>query len=219
MSLTAAGALSEARSQVRVLEADPELVGGISRIVQYKSPAADGKGFRFDIGGHRFFSKSRESRTSGPNCSATTCSCGPAVPGGKPQVVRRLGERPVRPAVVRHLLQDLCREGVGDELPGDLGRLGRAATQGPLALDGDLERPLPAPPAVPFRCQRKARLSVCESLATFLPGIFESQHEHGSGFCGISSRPDFPHVRSRPRWNSQDVASCRGGSSDPPRSP
>jgi protoporphyrinogen oxidase len=58
--LTAAYALSKARAQVTVLEADPELVGGISRTVEYKSPAADGKGFRFDIGGHRFFSKSRE---------------------------------------------------------------------------------------------------------------------------------------------------------------
>ena len=38
---------------MRVLEADPELVGGIARTVVYK-------GFRFDIGGHRFFSKSRE---------------------------------------------------------------------------------------------------------------------------------------------------------------
>jgi protoporphyrinogen oxidase len=33
-----------------VLEADPERVGGISRTAQYK-------GYRFDIGGHRFFSK------------------------------------------------------------------------------------------------------------------------------------------------------------------
>ncbi|NCA10634.1 NAD(P)/FAD-dependent oxidoreductase [bacterium] len=58
--LTAAYALSKAGARVTVLEADPELVGGISRTVEYKSPAAGGKGFRFDIGGHRFFSKSRE---------------------------------------------------------------------------------------------------------------------------------------------------------------
>ncbi|HEX8637902.1 MAG TPA: NAD(P)/FAD-dependent oxidoreductase, partial [Pyrinomonadaceae bacterium] len=38
---------------VTVLEADPRYVGGISRTVEYK-------GFRFDIGGHRFFSKSKE---------------------------------------------------------------------------------------------------------------------------------------------------------------
>jgi protoporphyrinogen oxidase len=38
---------------VTVLEADPEYVGGISRTVRYKD-------FRFDIGGHRFFSKSKE---------------------------------------------------------------------------------------------------------------------------------------------------------------
>jgi protoporphyrinogen oxidase len=36
-----------------VAEQDPSLVGGISRTVDYK-------GFLFDIGGHRFFSKSRE---------------------------------------------------------------------------------------------------------------------------------------------------------------
>src|SRR5215203_4581726 len=39
--------------KVTVLEADPEYVGGISRTVKYKN-------FRFDIGGHRFFSKSKE---------------------------------------------------------------------------------------------------------------------------------------------------------------
>src|SRR5438128_1386025 len=39
--------------QVTVLEADTEYVGGISRTVKYKD-------FRFDIGGHRFFSKSKE---------------------------------------------------------------------------------------------------------------------------------------------------------------
>jgi protoporphyrinogen oxidase len=58
--LTASYVLSRAGARVTVLEADPELVGGISRTVEYKSPAAGGKGFRFDIGGHRFFSKSKE---------------------------------------------------------------------------------------------------------------------------------------------------------------
>ena len=38
---------------VRVFEADPIYVGGISRTARYK-------GFHFDIGGHRFFSKSTE---------------------------------------------------------------------------------------------------------------------------------------------------------------
>src|SRR5690349_20395771 len=51
--LTAAYELSKQNHPVVVLEADPESVGGISRTVVYK-------GFRFDIGGHRFFSKSRE---------------------------------------------------------------------------------------------------------------------------------------------------------------
>jgi protoporphyrinogen oxidase len=51
--LTAAYELSKLGHSVVVLEADPEYVGGIARTVSYK-------GFRFDIGGHRFFSKSRE---------------------------------------------------------------------------------------------------------------------------------------------------------------
>ena len=50
--LTAAYLLTKHGRSVVVLEADPVSVGGISRTVEYK-------GFRFDIGGHRFFSKSR----------------------------------------------------------------------------------------------------------------------------------------------------------------
>ncbi len=51
--LTAAYELSKNHQSVVVLEGDPEYVGGISRTVNYK-------GFHFDIGGHRFFSKSKE---------------------------------------------------------------------------------------------------------------------------------------------------------------
>ncbi|HEX8289050.1 MAG TPA: NAD(P)/FAD-dependent oxidoreductase [Pyrinomonadaceae bacterium] len=53
--LTAAYSLLKKDNQisVTVLESDPKYVGGISRTVEYK-------GFRFDIGGHRFFSKSKE---------------------------------------------------------------------------------------------------------------------------------------------------------------
>lgn len=51
--LTAAYELSRNGREVLVLEADPEYVGGIARTHQYK-------GYRFDIGGHRFFSKSKE---------------------------------------------------------------------------------------------------------------------------------------------------------------
>jgi protoporphyrinogen oxidase len=51
--LTAAYELSKKGQRVVVLEADPRYVGGISRTVEYH-------GYRFDIGGHRFFSKSRE---------------------------------------------------------------------------------------------------------------------------------------------------------------
>jgi protoporphyrinogen oxidase len=51
--LTTGYCLAKAGAQVLVVEQDPTLVGGISRTVDYK-------GFLFDIGGHRFFSKSRE---------------------------------------------------------------------------------------------------------------------------------------------------------------
>jgi protoporphyrinogen oxidase len=51
--LTAAWELTRGGFDVVVWEADPTYVGGISRTVEVE-------GFRFDIGGHRFFSKSDE---------------------------------------------------------------------------------------------------------------------------------------------------------------
>jgi protoporphyrinogen oxidase len=51
--LTAAYLLAKKNVPVTVLEADPQYVGGISRTARYK-------GYHFDIGGHRFFSKSKE---------------------------------------------------------------------------------------------------------------------------------------------------------------
>jgi protoporphyrinogen oxidase len=51
--LTAALDLAQAGHEVTVLEKDPTYVGGIARTVGYN-------GYRFDIGGHRFFSKSDE---------------------------------------------------------------------------------------------------------------------------------------------------------------
>src|ERR1700749_3121411 len=50
--LTAGYLLSKEEVDVVILEADPVYVGGISRTATYK-------GFHFDIGGHRFFSKSK----------------------------------------------------------------------------------------------------------------------------------------------------------------
>src|SRR5512147_2175222 len=50
--LTASYLLSRRGIPVTVLETDPVHVGGISRTVNYKQ-------FHFDIGGHRFFSKSQ----------------------------------------------------------------------------------------------------------------------------------------------------------------
>lgn len=51
--LTAAYLLGKANQEVTVFEADKNYVGGISRTESYK-------GYHFDIGGHRFFSKSKE---------------------------------------------------------------------------------------------------------------------------------------------------------------
>jgi protoporphyrinogen oxidase len=51
--LTAAYLLTRAKIPVVVWEANPRYVGGISRTEVYR-------GYRFDIGGHRFFSKSQE---------------------------------------------------------------------------------------------------------------------------------------------------------------
>ena len=51
--LTAAYLLTKQGVSTTVIEADPSYVGGISRTASYK-------GFLFDIGGHRFFSKSKE---------------------------------------------------------------------------------------------------------------------------------------------------------------
>src|SRR5580698_2821027 len=51
--LTAAYCLTKEARSVIIIERDPIYVGGISRTVAYKD-------FLFDIGGHRFFSKSKE---------------------------------------------------------------------------------------------------------------------------------------------------------------
>jgi protoporphyrinogen oxidase len=51
--LTAAYCLTKSTPSVIVIEKDPVYVGGISRTVRYRD-------YLFDIGGHRFFSKSKE---------------------------------------------------------------------------------------------------------------------------------------------------------------
>lgn len=51
--LTAGYLLSKEKVPVTILEADPVYVGGIARTAKYN-------GYHFDIGGHRFFSKSKE---------------------------------------------------------------------------------------------------------------------------------------------------------------
>ena len=51
--LTAAWELRKHDVPVMVLEKDPRYVGGLARTVEHH-------GYRFDIGGHRFFSKNQE---------------------------------------------------------------------------------------------------------------------------------------------------------------
>ena len=51
--LTAAYELTKHDVPVTVLEKDPSYVGGLARTVEHN-------GYRFDIGGHRFFSKNQE---------------------------------------------------------------------------------------------------------------------------------------------------------------
>ncbi|WP_338467229.1 NAD(P)/FAD-dependent oxidoreductase [Novosphingobium sp. ZN18A2] len=51
--LTAGYLLSKHGYSVAIIEKDPKYVGGISRTVEHE-------GYRFDIGGHRFFSKSQQ---------------------------------------------------------------------------------------------------------------------------------------------------------------
>ena len=51
--LTAGYLLSKAGKSVAIIEKDATYVGGISRTVEHD-------GYRFDIGGHRFFSKSQQ---------------------------------------------------------------------------------------------------------------------------------------------------------------
>ena len=51
--LTAGYLLTKAGFSVAIIEQDKTYVGGISRTVEHE-------GYRFDIGGHRFFSKSQQ---------------------------------------------------------------------------------------------------------------------------------------------------------------
>ena len=51
--LTCGYELARSGHPVLVVEQDPRQVGGLARTIEYK-------GFRFDIGGHRFFSKNAE---------------------------------------------------------------------------------------------------------------------------------------------------------------
>jgi len=64
--LTAAYLLSKQGVRTTVFEAS-DMVGGISQTAQYK-------GYRFDIGGHRFFTKIEPVQQLWTNCLATSSS-------------------------------------------------------------------------------------------------------------------------------------------------
>src|SRR3546814_10005276 len=63
--LTAAYLLTKRGYSVAVIEKDPAYVGGISRTVEHQ-------GFRFDIGGHRFFPNQKRWWISGLRSCRTT---------------------------------------------------------------------------------------------------------------------------------------------------
>ena len=91
--LTAALQLAKAGYRCPVLEAD-DVVGGLSRTVVID-------GYRFDIGGHRFFTKVRRWTSSGGrSCPARTCYPAAVEPDVLPGQVLRLpdqaGERPAK---------------------------------------------------------------------------------------------------------------------------
>ena len=65
--LTAAYVLGLRGVPAAVYEADGT-VGGIAKTVEYN-------GYRFDLGGHRFFTKFAQVQRCGRRCSARSCSC------------------------------------------------------------------------------------------------------------------------------------------------
>ena len=83
--LTTAYTLAKAGHGVLVIEQDKHYVGGISLTVSYK-------GFLFDIGGHRFFSKSREVVGFGTRFFPAIFSCAPGCRG----FITRASSTPIR---------------------------------------------------------------------------------------------------------------------------
>jgi protoporphyrinogen oxidase len=65
--LTAGYLLTKAGKAVAVIEKDATYVGGISRTVEHE-------GYRFDIGGHRFFRSRARSSTCGTRSCPTISS-------------------------------------------------------------------------------------------------------------------------------------------------
>ena len=172
--LTAGYLLSKNGVGVAILEADPVYVGGISRTATYK-------GFHFDIGGHRFFSKSKavedlwteilpNDMLVRPRCSrifydgkffsyplkpfealiklglfqSTLCLVSwlkaRLFPVPDPRNFEDWVSNQFGKTTLQHILQELHRESVGNELQRDLGGLGRATDQRPLARERDQKR-------------------------------------------------------------------------------
>src|SRR5580692_3249201 len=177
--LTAAYQLSKQGQPVVVLEADPEYVGGISRTVNYK-------GFHFDIGGHRFFSKSREVEDLWTEIAGDLMLDRPrssriyyrgqffTYPLKPFEALSKLGliestlcvlsfiAARLNPTRDPKTFQDLHREGVGDELQRDLRGLGRAANQRTVARLGNQTRAF-------LQAQTKRPQARCQNADRHLP--------------------------------------------------
>src|SRR6266403_828679 len=140
--LTAGYLLSKEAVDVTVLEADPVYVGGISRTVTYK-------GFHFDIGGHRFFSKSKAVEDLWTEILPNDMLVRPR--SSRIFYNGRFFSYPLKPfeallklglfkSTLQYILQELHRKSMGDELQGNLRRLGCATDQRPFARQRDQER-------------------------------------------------------------------------------
>jgi uncharacterized protein with NAD-binding domain and iron-sulfur cluster len=111
--LTTAYMLAKAGRDVTVIERDPIYVGGISRTVNYK-------GFLFDIGGHRLFSKSKEVVALWEKSSPMISSSGGASHAYSIAASSILSAESVRGAAQSRASAERCLHGVlclGQSLP------------------------------------------------------------------------------------------------------
>ena len=87
-----------------------------------------------------------ETRSCGIRLVHAVVSARPGATHPGSSIVRRLGQQPVWPAAVSHLLQNLHRKGLGNGLQRNLSRLGSTANPGPVALVRYQERTMARAP-------------------------------------------------------------------------